>query len=460
MHSNLHWETDINISAPPGGDGPLPSWDQLKFNPLGIYNLRRRLGAFPTEPGIFTAYKSRFEAADVAWFAAGLSVDGKHELPKDSFHPLFIESRQDLPQLTFDLATLWDRAFGGFTMVVHVDGTSVPGTPTLPEYIKNQVYLPPALLKEMPDAHNSICDIIQIFTEKIGVPTTMRWTRAARNLGWSLTQKGYPYALSTSSIQATIPAPFPSYSSHYTFHGRPYGTRVIAPSPIGDTNQPPAIPPSSGPFFGNADTKARTLNNSSLETIAELNVELAEARKRENYYERCIASLRTELSILKESSQLGPRVSNNFSTTPLSTPTSLDYTLQGLSLSSTVPDGPRSTRWEGSGLASPTRAFNNSQGHFYTPTPTPRIPANTAARAWDPESAKNAYRPPPTDQALGPAVDKFLTVNGLTSLGSTISVIKRLVLPSRWEKEVRNLNLSRELTDELVEAMSRDLELK
>jgi hypothetical protein len=100
--------------------GPLLPWSELKFNPVGLCNLRNRLGRFPKEPGIFTRHQERFLASDIAWFAAGASDDDNHHVKPDTFHELFKVCRENLPtgpqghqlwssfrqnlqQLTFDL---------------------------------------------------------------------------------------------------------------------------------------------------------------------------------------------------------------------------------------------------------------------------------------------------------------------------------------------------------------------
>ena len=82
------WPIPVNIPVPPGGNEKLIPWSQLKFNPLGLYHLRRWQGVFPTERGFFIANQPWFEAADVAWFAAGMHEDGIHDHPRDHFHPL------------------------------------------------------------------------------------------------------------------------------------------------------------------------------------------------------------------------------------------------------------------------------------------------------------------------------------------------------------------------------------
>ena len=74
-----------------------PPWQDLKFNPLGLYNLHRRMGILNHQQAVFTQFKSNFLASDIAWFAAGTSDDNSHYWQPDSFHPLFQKSREGLP---------------------------------------------------------------------------------------------------------------------------------------------------------------------------------------------------------------------------------------------------------------------------------------------------------------------------------------------------------------------------
>ena len=95
--TKFKWGVPVTIPIPPFGDGEVPSRSDLKFNPLGIYNIRHRIGVLANEPGIFTHYQHRFEAADIAWFAAGTSEDGNHHVSTDTFHHAFNVVRSELP---------------------------------------------------------------------------------------------------------------------------------------------------------------------------------------------------------------------------------------------------------------------------------------------------------------------------------------------------------------------------
>ncbi|KAF8163963.1 hypothetical protein BJ912DRAFT_935312 [Pholiota molesta] len=244
------WRTPGVEVTPPTAkaiDQPVPvRFSELRFNPQGVYDLRRMLGALPDRPGAYTTNQARFDAADVAWFAAGCSTDGKHTVPVEEFHPVMErmykdgfgpESRRILKEkvqkLMFDLATLWDRAFGGSTMVIHVDPTTIPGTPTAPEYLKASVYLPPStVIAELPDAHAPLADIVQSFIVNVGLHTKIRWERNGKNhLGWKLKQTAAVTPLPLPAQSQSIPSPCKPGGSVYVFHGRPFDSFVpSAPS--------------------------------------------------------------------------------------------------------------------------------------------------------------------------------------------------------------------------------------
>ena len=91
MHS-----TDMlpaTVPVPVGADGsPTPSWRNLrKFNTLSVYNLRHLEGTFPHAPGFFDAYHAKFNAADIAWWAAGTQRDGQHDHANNAFHAMYHE---------------------------------------------------------------------------------------------------------------------------------------------------------------------------------------------------------------------------------------------------------------------------------------------------------------------------------------------------------------------------------
>ena len=85
----------VTIHTPPGGNGEIIPWSELKFNPLGLYHLRRWQGVFPQERGFFVSNQGRFESADIAWFASGMHSDGDHHHLQDHFHSLHNEVHRE-----------------------------------------------------------------------------------------------------------------------------------------------------------------------------------------------------------------------------------------------------------------------------------------------------------------------------------------------------------------------------
>ena len=88
------WGTSVHIPAPLNApDNPIP-FERLKFNPIGLYDLQRRLGVLATSRGIFTQYQHNFLASDHACFAAGCHNNGNHDVPTGEFHPFFKIARE------------------------------------------------------------------------------------------------------------------------------------------------------------------------------------------------------------------------------------------------------------------------------------------------------------------------------------------------------------------------------
>ena len=82
----------------------------------------------------------------------------------------------------FTQAALWGHSFGDSTIIIHVEGSHQPNVPNVPENTRAAVYLPPyTVVKELPEAHETITSIVQMFIEYVGIPTINRWTAAAKN---------------------------------------------------------------------------------------------------------------------------------------------------------------------------------------------------------------------------------------------------------------------------------------
>jgi hypothetical protein len=194
-------------------------------------------------------------------------------------------------------------------MVLHVDGTTNPGTPALPEFIKAHVYLPPNLVEEFPDVDEPISSIVQSFIENLGVPTVMRWKRAGLKRGWNLGTSAQPY----NPPQITplgIPSPTTPLSAHYVFHGRPYGLTASHDHPSTSSNHLSNVsgngiaPDADQDMFGELDASACQLLDAT-EKIDRLESELGEMVEREaRMVAECAAANFTILSLRQEMQML------------------------------------------------------------------------------------------------------------------------------------------------------------
>jgi hypothetical protein len=151
---------------------------------------------------------------------------------------------------------MYDRLTGGTTMIISSGGTTVPGAPARPEFLKASVYLPPAFVAHNPDLHRHILDIVQHYIETVGIRTVTMWTqRARRDLHYSLTQVGNPHK---NAPVKDIPTP--EYgSAQYTFLGQPY--RIIDdPSGILPVRAASPVPSTDSYDFGDdPDENALTI---------------------------------------------------------------------------------------------------------------------------------------------------------------------------------------------------------
>ncbi|KAJ6591775.1 hypothetical protein DFH09DRAFT_1073634 [Mycena vulgaris] len=255
--SGWNWHVPGVTVRVPNTQQPIPAdptpWDALTFGPLCIFELRRDLGARTDEAGRFMASRPKFEAADAAWLATGACNDGQHEVEHNRFFPEFDSLRNETPigsagsaerrifmelvkKTIFDLATKADRAIDSTTLILHVEGTTMPGAPLAPEFLKAHVYMPPSFIRENPGAHAAITTIAQLFIEHISVPTAAAWERRAHVRGWSLTQgNGTIPAAPLTTHLPMIPTPAPR-SAYYIFCGRPTGyapiTRGVPRHPV------------------------------------------------------------------------------------------------------------------------------------------------------------------------------------------------------------------------------------
>lgn len=118
-------------------------------------------------------------------------------------------------------------------MIIRSPGTTIPGAPNRPEYLKAHVYLPPMFLSHNPDIQRILFDMVQQYIEVVGTRTVEAWITRARNmLGFSLNQSStfIPNANPTST---SFPSPKPK-TSHYIFLGQRQQTVEEIPSSVRD----------------------------------------------------------------------------------------------------------------------------------------------------------------------------------------------------------------------------------
>lgn len=78
-----------------------------------------------------------------------------------------------------------DRAFGAGTMIIHVNGTMHPNAPVRPQYMKSSVYVPPIIVRGMPEGEQQrVIGIAQEFLNVIGTRVVMRYQDRAEKSGW------------------------------------------------------------------------------------------------------------------------------------------------------------------------------------------------------------------------------------------------------------------------------------
>ncbi|KAJ7603380.1 hypothetical protein DFH06DRAFT_1350240 [Mycena polygramma] len=452
------WGTPgIQIDPPLNSQGKPPGsalleWTDLKFNPLGLYDLRRHLGVLPTEPGIFTAFQGRFEAADYAWLAAGTSTDGRHRVQIDRFFTEQLTLRSSLPfgeagappwktfeaklkTVIWDLATMWDRAYGGTTLILHADGPIAPNTPQHPKYFKASAYLPPVFVAENPNSHLALAHIAQTFIEHVGIPTSARWRRAGRIQGYFGT--GPVTTPPRAPYHATLLVPIPS-QTNYVFLGRPRGDLALLPTP--SAAAPAASPPpSSSQEYGCDDLDDTTLAALDYqEQIYELQTALAHERSVNQRLEEIALDMQdrerewkeTEEELRAEVARLKAQVGRG-----MSTPRPQTRTL-------TMPPPPS---------PSTSRALARST----TPSPSPYSQARPPASLSRP-SPFSPERLAGFAVELGTVTDAYLTSHDLDAHRSAVSLIVRRVSPVKFHEEVARLELPPDLKAGLIDALSAD----
>lgn len=169
-------------------------------------------------------------------------------------------------------------------MILHCTGTTVPGAPLRPEFLKAHVYLPPAFVDHNPQLREPIMGLVQLFIETIALKTARDWPRRAQvSFGYRLTQPGYAQA---NQPMTSFPEPELN-SSYYKFLGQP--TTI----PTAGAASPSSIPSSSYSYDSSNDFSVEAdeiLNlQEIIHTLQEENSSLTDE----------VATLRSSVTILE-----------------------------------------------------------------------------------------------------------------------------------------------------------------
>ncbi|KAJ6472629.1 hypothetical protein C8R45DRAFT_936524 [Mycena sanguinolenta] len=413
----------VNIPPPPfkEGMGPFPqplAYHLLRFRPLGLFDLQRRLGVFVHEPDLWTAYEDRFLASDIGWFSGGLSTDGSHYPRGGGFFPEFLAMRASLPlgplgssarralnkrvrHAIFDLATLWDRSFGGTTMVLHVDGTTVPGAPTEPEYLVANTYLPPAFIDSHLGSHAAIARIAQLFLEAVG--------RRMGDLQQVLANQHIP-PTSTSSSVSTLSASAASSSSSF-----PASMPISTPLST------------SAPANGDEDYEV----GDDFESVS---ADMLDALERAAYAESRVNEAQSQIEQLEE--QIAILMTRVEASDALSANLQAQLSARRTAHSFTPPSTP-----------------SRSQARPAVRTPLSRP---THARSPIPGPSSNLRSPlaAGTNPDHTNALDLCITELELDSLAVSIRLVICALPPAKWYEELLQFNIASSSISQLIDAAS------
>jgi hypothetical protein len=237
-------------------EGPPLPLNELKYNQRGLQDLRQHLTSGVLPHGVYNTHRPSFDAADIAWIATALGLASSTDpIAHNHFPPELITLRKGMPKgnqganaralmrsrlqkLVFDLvsivllivyrglnfnhlcfkAALWDRAFGGASLIIHVEGTTRPNSPRLPNYTKADVYFPRHLMNEDPRYSPILSHMVQEYIVGVGLPVIERWESCAGAM-WSLTL-GVNAPVPQPYPAQTVPASIPNGSSTFVYHGR------------------------------------------------------------------------------------------------------------------------------------------------------------------------------------------------------------------------------------------------
>ncbi|PPQ97887.1 hypothetical protein CVT26_013061 [Gymnopilus dilepis] len=426
-------------AAPSGSSGP-PQWSQLAFHPIGLEDLGKRL-RYPVDNQILDIYKDRFDAANLAWFACGHSSKDTHIKKKEMHQEFNVFSRATQPNgakirrdvrdklrtLTFDCAALLDKAFGGSTLVIHVPGTTRPGSAKEVDFVKVDCYFPAHMARENPTCATAIDSIIQRFIRDVGLPTISRFESCTSQDWMRNKDKAFvpppPYDPDLEAAGTSLSAC--SVSQHV---GR---RQALDPSPRVD--EEPAST-SLGQRRG-VDAKQNTTMIALKQRIEQLETSLADSHRREQ-------------ELLREVHRLsGSPGSRSIPQPPTpSTPgrrcdvnVHMQSPIRQNTGSPTISDSPYESLHSLRQLRARTAPSQNRRGSdIPSPSTSSGVPA-TADFVQTQGSAK---------------IYAFLGVHGLDRHAATVDAIREVIPEDKWQERLLLAGIPAELLEQLLSLMS------
>ena len=353
---------------------------------------------------------------------------------------------------------MYDRLTGGTTIIISSGGTTIPGSPTRPEYLKASVYLPPAFVTHHPDLHSHIIDIVQHYIETVGVRTVATWTqRARRDLGYSLTQVGN---LQQNHHINAIPTP--DYNSaHYMFLGQPYRlTEDPSASSLQSRSQATSTDPYEDAFGKDPDDSALEIidlqeeNNNLREHIHNLQQKICELEEEVNVTNLRKSSLASRthdrILYLEEQVRKYEYVTDKTTSTPVRNTTSK-------STPSNTPLSPLRYRSMTPSHAAPIRAQIQSPDTSFKRQIQPSVGTPTLSRS--PFVSHSPFTSSPAEvspSSCRPLIPYYINLYHLGYLSTSINLIADYTPAESRIEELFKLGLEEDVCQTLANAMALD----
>lgn len=312
-----------------------------------------------------------------------------------------------------------DRAFGSTTLVIHIPGTTRPGSLKQEDYVKADLYFPGHLPREDESFLKAIAEIAQKFIKDVGLPAIARYEQCAL-LHWNLPR---PSNTPTPYAQRNGPVATPSGSSIFTYHGRTPRVPIVI---VDDDDEDVA---STSYQHELQDELTRTR-----QSLLEVQKSLADSRRREN-------------ELLAEIERLICA-----STVPLIRPTTPF-------VARPTPRTPDRSKALGQHMKSPLAPFTPGVSVSVTPNKSSRgvgNPASPSGREYSSGglSARSKTGSPAKATDLSSHYNTFIKANRLEGKFFEIETVRSNVVMYLWRVELLKAGITEDIVDNLMSLMS------